>query len=145
MEYTIRSCVYNTTINNAMPVSVPRLPPAFYSHLQRPVSQPVGRMKRSEKYRQSEIHTSLAHAKRLQDGHYERDWHHCAVNHLKLSVNYSLPVFPSYLFTEQFLVSVSAGPQCSALGCLMFKRPPLQMLLRSFTGLWEHACAVALT
>lgn len=25
-EYTIRSCVYNTTVNNAMPVSVPSLP-----------------------------------------------------------------------------------------------------------------------
>lgn len=25
-EYTMRSCVYNTTVNNAMPVSVPTLP-----------------------------------------------------------------------------------------------------------------------
>lgn len=24
-EFTMRSCVYNTTVNNAMPVSVPRL------------------------------------------------------------------------------------------------------------------------
>lgn len=27
LEYTMRSCVYNTTVNNAMPVSVPSLPP----------------------------------------------------------------------------------------------------------------------
>lgn len=25
-EYTMRSCVYNTTVNNAMPVSVPSFP-----------------------------------------------------------------------------------------------------------------------
>ena len=69
-EYTMRSCVYNTTVNNAMPVSVP-LHRAFC------LEQPRGSADFSDqqinwwedrnrkgvrKNRWSEIHTSLAHA-----------------------------------------------------------------------------------
>jgi len=126
-EYTMRSCVYNTTVNNAMPVSVPSLlllccSPVWNWHLATSLLA-CGKVKIEKgvkKGRWSEIHGSLAHVKACRTDFIERDWQCCwstePFNISSLSLhnktwfsgaeNFRLTSRPS------LIVSVSAEPWC---------------------------------
>lgn len=72
MEYTMRSCVYNTTVNNAMPVSGTSFlllsgnPPLKWNLATSLSNGGKGQTEKAcKKERRGEIRTSLAHVKEL--------------------------------------------------------------------------------